>query len=616
MPESNASTPSSDGGQVTPAVARLVADSIGELVGAIAGSVGPDTVAAVAAAVEPVHLAPGERLFRVGDRPDAAYFVVTGRLLISVADGEEERVIRRVGRGQVIGEIGLIDGEARTASVTADRDSVLARLPAAAFEQVAADHPDFMAGLSRIVVHRLTKPRPPVDTVGVVAVAGGSGALTATELAERMTRVMGELGDSVAVTGDALVAELGDGVVTATPGSEEWLRLTDHLDGVEARHRFVVLDAAGEEEWLENAVRHADRVLLVVDGESGDEAARGAAAATSAGRPVWLVAVRPAGSGRPSGSADMVARFGAERVLHVEADVEADLDRVARVAFGMGVGLAFGGGGARGFMHLGAYRALRELGVPIDAVAGTSIGGALGALVADGLAPDAAVAEARSRFKKVLDWTLPLVSMVKGKRIARAITGFIGDADLRDLPIPFLCISTNFTEGTKVIHDSGSAARAVRAGLAIPGVIPPVPHDGDLLVDGGVLDNLPVDALRATGLVGTVIAVDVAPPRGSRARDDFGLSVSGWAALRSKFGRNRRRYPGLSGLLMRSMIIGSMQERDRLLAAGYADLYLDLDARGVSMLAFNEVDSVADRGYELARPRIEEWLAARASGTD
>jgi predicted acylesterase/phospholipase RssA len=273
--------------------------------------------------------------------------------------------------------------------------------------------------------------------------------------------------------------------------------------------------------------------------------------------------------------------------------------------------LVLGGGGARGFAHIGVYRALTELGVPVDAVAGASIGGILGAAIALGLDPGEVTRTAAAGFKNVLDYTLPVVSMVKGARIARALDDAFGGYDIEDLALPFLCVSSNLTTSRRVVHDGGPVITAARAGSAIPGVIPPVPHDGDLLVDGGVLDNLPIGPLRATGLVDTVIAVDVAPPVGPRAREDFGLSVSGWAALRSKFGRHKKRYPGISALLLRSMIVGSMEQRDRLVAAGYADLVLAPDLRGISLLAFDDVEKVVQAGYEAALPEVEVWLQSR-----
>ena len=102
--------------------------------------------------------------------------------------------------------------------------------------------------------------------------------------------------------------------------------------------------------------------------------------------------------------------------------------------------------------------------------------------------------------------------------------------------MPFFCVSTNLTRSRVEVHDRGDPATAIRASVAIPGILPPVPFDGDLLVDGGVLNNLPCDVMRATGMVDRVIAVDLSPPVGPRAHEDFGLSVSGWKALRAQFG--------------------------------------------------------------------------------
>jgi NTE family protein/lysophospholipid hydrolase len=131
------------------------------------------------------------------------------------------------------------------------------------------------------------------------------------------------------------------------------------------------------------------------------------------------------------------------------------------------------------------------------------------------------------------------------------------------------------------------------------------------LIDGGVLNNLPIDIARQKSAKGIVLAVEVAPPRGPGARGDYGLSVSGWKALRSNFGSNRSPYPRMSAVLMRSMITASMRERDSQVQAHLADYYLDLDIRGVSMLDFNDPAGVARRGYEAAMPQLEQWLRSK-----
>jgi predicted acylesterase/phospholipase RssA len=176
-------------------------------------------------------------------------------------------------------------------------------------------------------------------------------------------------------------------------------------------------------------------------------------------------------------------------------------------------------------------------------------------------------------------------------------------------------VSTNLTASRVHVHRRGNVATAIRATTAIPGVMPPVPMGDELLIDGGVLDNLPIDIGRAISPGGLVIASDVTPPGGPQASRDYGLFVSGWKALRARLRRRDHGYPGISTVLMRSMITASMRERRRQLTSGMADCYLELDVQGVSMLDFGDPRSVAQRGYETAMPALTAWLEERdASG--
>jgi NTE family protein len=207
-----------------------------------------------------------------------------------------------------------------------------------------------------------------------------------------------------------------------------------------------------------------------------------------------------------------------------------------------------------------------------------------------------------------MDYTIPLVALVKAGRIARSAEATFGDRTIEDLWRSFFCVSTDLTSSRPFVLRRGSLVKAIRATSAIPGVMPPVPDGDHLLVDGGVLNNLPLDVARDLAPGGQIVAVDVAPPRGPGAHGDFGLSVSGWAALGARLGNRSRSYPGISAILMRSMIVASMRERDNQVASGLADCYLDLDMRGVSILDFGDPASVAMRGYEAAMPILEAWL--------
>jgi predicted acylesterase/phospholipase RssA len=389
------------------------------------------------------------------------------------------------------------------------------------------------------------------------------------------------------------------------------------LDELEAANDHLILEVDRRSPgWSEIALQRADRAVVVLSSRSTKEEERAAkdfvAAARLGGRgELWIAVVREADEPEPRGLSAVTERWSADRVVHLRRGDSGDLARLARLLTGTGTGLVLGGGGARGFAHLGIYKALLEAGVEIDAVAGASIGGILGASIASGKSPDDLIDLAHTRFKGILDYTLPLVSLVKGARITRGINKEFGDMDIEDLALPFLCVSTNLSTSRVEVHDSGPITPATRATVAIPGVIPPVPSNGHLLVDGGVLDNLPIGPLREANLVNTIIAVDLAAPVGPRAKRDFGLSISGWKALGSKLTGRGSRLPGVSGILLRTMIVGSMKLRDDQLDAGMADLVFRPHLSGVSLLAFDDARTVADRGYRWAQEPIAEWLETR-----
>jgi predicted acylesterase/phospholipase RssA len=391
----------------------------------------------------------------------------------------------------------------------------------------------------------------------------------------------------------------------------------EYIEEAETAHDYVVFEADGDRtRWTRRSVTLADRIVVVMSSAPDhDELLRAEKIFTAGPRRArverWLALVQSASTERPSGTAQWVDRLGADRVVHVREGGDADVRRLARLVSGNATALVLGGGGARGFAHLGVWQALEELGVPVDVIAGASIGAPLGAGMALQIPAREMTALAAGLFHGLLDYTVPVVSLIKGERVTRNIASQLGDLDILDLWLPFLCVSTNLTWSRVQVHDRGPLATAVRASVALPGILPPVPYDGDLLVDGGVLNNLPCDVVSATRMVATTIAVDLSPPVGPRAKDDFGLSVSGWKALRSRVVPGSSPYPGLMPVLMRSMITASVRDRDRVLAEGRVDCYLDLHLGGVNLLDFERVEEVAQRGYADARPRLEAWLEGR-----
>lgn len=604
---------------VAMAVRRAEEGELAELLAHHFGIIDEETLTSTCNSVEWRRLRQGEVLLREGDESDSVFFVVRGRLIATTIDplSGERAKIGEAGRGDVVGEMGLLGRTSRTATVTAVRDTVVAGMGEEAFLSLVERQPRMMIELSLRAVARANDPRWHSAPSTVLAVINGTDGpidwlLDGIEAELALHGVVRRLSprrvdlalDSQGIF-DIDRGEIGDVRVS---------RLVHEFE-LEADHLIVeVGDSDGP--WSRRALGMADRALVVASPDLSIERSdliEQLLGGCPAGVARSLALIHPSSDPRPTGSRAVSQRVGADDVIHATKGNAADAARIARVSVGRANTLVLSGGGGRGFAHIGVYRALTELGFPIDMVGGTSMGAVIGTVIGDAQSADEIVAWTERYFPDALDYTLPLVSLTKGNRIARSAAATFGDRDIEDLWLRYFALSTDLTTSRSHVHDTGSVVLAIRATSAIPGVMPPVPFGDALLIDGGVLNNLPMDIARQKAPAGLVVAVDVAPPRGPGAHGDYGLSVSGWDALRSRLRSGRSPYPSISAVLMRSMITASMRSRDDQVLKGLADCYLDLDMRGVSMLEFDHPADVAQRGYETALPLVADWLDSQGA---
>lgn len=597
------------------AIRRAEESELAELLADHFGLVDDDLLMSTCAAVDWRRLGRGEVLISEGDTSDAVYFVVRGRLEATRFDTtlDTEVTLGEASRGDVVGEMGLLGEVPRTATLTAVRDTVVARLEEQAFFGLVDRQPRLMIQVCLNAVARAENRRWHASSSSVLALAV-SDRLDVESVIAGMEKELQRYG-KVGLLSPGRVESLlsAPGVANAGRGEIGDVRLSKLVHELELESDHMILDVGRTPgPWARRVLGMADQLLVVVPHDlTRAEASQVSDMIESESHDVHrtVVITHPPSAEPPVGSGRLRDRFNGSEVIHIEHDSAADLARLARVTVGRGNALVLGGGGGRGFAHIGVLRALEELDIPIDIVGGASIGGIIGSVIADAWQADRIVDWAGMHFSKALDYTIPVVSLIKGRRIARSAESTFGDRELEDLWHTFFCVSTNLSAARIHLHRTGSIAAALRATSAIPGVMPPVPFGQDLLVDGGVLNNLPIDVARKLTPHGHVIAVDVAPVRGPGAHGDFGLSVSGWEALRSSIASNGKRYPKMAAVLMRSMISASMRERDIQTDAGLADCYLDLDMRGVAILDFDDPSGVAERGYEAALPTLEAWNA-------
>jgi NTE family protein len=302
-----------------------------------------------------------------------------------------------------------------------------------------------------------------------------------------------------------------------------------------------------------------------------------------------------------------MAHCQARQIHHIQSGN--DIHRLARMLTGNAVGLVLSGGGARGFAHIGVIKALRESGIPIDHCGGTSIGSIVASGVAAGWDDEQLVKRFRRTFvdqNPIGDYTLPLISLASGRRVSRLLRREVGDIDVEDLALPFFCISADLATAGMVVHRSGPLWRCLRASVAIPGVLPPVFQDQQILVDGGLVNHLPVDVMRGFGR-GRVIGVDVGSKSSLAACEDVD-ELSVLERLRLVRGR---RAPNILQLLLSA---GSMSTKLASVANRQeCSVMLTPQLEGIDILDWRAFDRAIDAGYRSTLERLDAIKAALES---
>ncbi len=553
----------------------------------------PNVLDRIADAAQWLSLPGGAALFEAGESADALYVILSGSLAVLTAAGRERgRFLARLAAGDTVGEMGLISGRPRMAHVVALRNTELARISAQAFNDVLRRDPEAMWHIAQLMVERL-------ERMDAMPQAHLRGASTFTVLPQSLE--VDFAGFSTALVKALAAFGRAELVwsVRADTQTSQW------FNNIEAANDFVVYVAdPTPSRWTKLCERQADALLLLARADS--PAGRWGALRwphDNSLTPQRLELVLAHDTGIETGAA---ARWLADLpdIPHHHVQSPSDYARLARVLTGRAVGLVLSGGGARGFAHIGAVKALRAAGIPLDLVGGTSMGGILGAAVAGHWS----VAELTDRFRHYFvesnplsDYTLPFVSLVSGRKVSRMLFEAFGELSIEDLPLSFFCVSSNLTTGYPYVHRHGELWRALRASVSVPGVLPPVVHAGQVLVDGGAMNNLPVDIMLERG-GGPVIGCDSGADRAfTTSGGDLDVPQP-WQFLR--WIRARRQLPSIFQILWRTGMVGSTT----LTAAqrGRTDLLLRPPLADIDMLDWQAFERAIQAGYDYTARRLDE----------
>ena len=570
------------------------------------------TLVWLARQLEPVHAQAGDTVIAEGDPGDGLYVLLSGRLRVSVtaAPSGEERVLHDLGRGAVIGEIALLSDRPRSATVRAVRDSDLLLLRTASFKALIEQNPGFLAQVARLLIERLLavdRPQPHAGNRAIAVVPAGPDPTRATAIADALAEQLERAGTTARLDSAEVDRRLGPGAAERGPDHPRRHEVTGWLDTVERGHDHVVyLTDPDDTEWSRLCLSQSDVVLLAGGGTDPRLGAVEARALAATWLRCELVLTHRS---RPGGTARWLAERPVADYHHVRdgppGDTARDVARLARMVTGTACGVVLGGGGPRGFAHLGVLHALELAGVPVDVVGGTSIGAVMGALWAQGLPHAERVERALRAFTRsgpLMSPTLPLVAISSGNRVDRLLAEFFGGTSIENLPLRFFCVSANLTRAEEVIHERGELWRAIRASLSLPGIFPPVYYDGDLLVDGGALDNVPTEVMRARVGGGTVIAVDISPAVEPMTVAPFGPGLSGWKVLADRLNplSPPRPVPSVLDIVSRANGLSGTRAQRVTLGGEHVDLLLHPPVPAIGAYDFKAGAALIETGYRHA----------------
>ena len=582
---------------------------------ALLGEMEPAALTLLHQHLEWVTLAGGQTLMAQGEPGDSMYLMISGRVRAYVrGDDGVERLVREMARGQVIGEMSLYTDEPRSASVVAIRDSVLVRLDKQAFHALLSSSARLSVLLTRQIIHRLQNPQARFQLARpvIIALMPVTADVDLPSFADQLAAALSR-NARVCVVDAARVDQAlqQPGLAQSEPGDPVADRaIGNWLDQIEAAHDYVLLLAEDRPSaWTRHCSRRCDELLLLADADHPPElhANERGCLMQRQGRSEasqTLVLLHPADRRCPQDTRQWLNRRPVSGHLHIRPALDRDMARLARVLSCTAVGLVLAGGGARGCAHLGVYQALQESGIEIDFVGGTSIGAVMAALVATDrpLAEVMSVARRAFSVNPTGDFNLlPLMSLIKGRRLQRVVAKAIDElvgfaADSEDLWKNFYCVASNFSQASEVVITRGGLLQAILASIAIPGALPPVLRDGDLLCDGGTFNNYPVDVMRGQRGVGKVIGVDLSAgkPRPIELEDMPGS----WALLRDRFRPKRqRRYrlPSMLSYLMNVTVLYSASRKGQ--AQRLTDLHFNPPLPRVGMLQWERFDHIVVQGH-------------------
>ncbi len=566
-----------------------------------------------------IYLHKNKILFRQGSLADGLYVLVSGKLsVILQSQHQVKKIIGEINVGETTGELGELTHGRRSATIKALEDSILLKLSSKEFKELCQNYPSVIHEIINTLAARTH------NILQLFSSEEGTVKKHIVLVPASKKTVLKDFAEKIA----AQAAHLSDVVV-----------FSDYDEKFREHHNT--------EAKLQRAIDESEKkdkaILYLLESYSS-------ALATAAFKKVDKIYIVGNGSAKPYISRFILEKFTAKKIAdrikpelillhektehlpqytsrwlklakfalyhHVRINLDKDYQRVLRFIRGKALGLVLGGGGIRSWAHLGALRALHECNIPIDAIGGTSGGAIVAGYYAmyesyeDIHSALAELSEVTRKTVSVKNLTWPAISLFSSKTYTQQQRKMFASARIENLWLPFFCISCNLSNDTQVIHRGGYLWKAIRSSTSVPGVFPPVVIKGKLHLDGGILNNLPVDIMKKSVMgIENVVAVELTHSYRDDNEYNFPPVLTFGKAMMAKLGWGYQEYkfPPFVDTFLKSLLAGSSAKQKENGLVADVLISPDLSQFGLLNISKKHENELIELGYQAALQAIQKW---------
>ncbi|QEY50712.1 cyclic nucleotide-binding and patatin-like phospholipase domain-containing protein [Legionella longbeachae] len=546
-------------------------------------------------------------LIKKGEHTNDLYILIKGRLFYQVTDAEDNVTYQgEMNEGSIIGEMSLLSDLPRSAHVYTLRDSIILKLSKNNFLKLSKSYPELLNKITQFTIKRLTNSLqgvpPPTSRNKSIAIIP-IRPIPDFEFQLQDIIFRHSYGEKILLLTSRCL-EIQKNFLDANGNMSNEGILWINQQEKEFSFIFYLADETLTN-WTKFCIRQADSLAFLAIAEEHDydlsevENYIIESQHHFAKRSILLIMHNT--PTRPSNTQNWLQKRSVNAHYHLRKNTTAGISRMMRIFTDNTISLVLSGGGARGLAHIGVYRLLEERGIPVDYIAGTSMGAMLAATFAMGYNSSEIfdlVEEYLIKGAKI-DFTFPYIAIAAGKRAADNLRRLYGEKNqIEDLWLNYFCVSTDLISQNSYVHDRGLLWESIRSSISLPFIYPPVAFNDKLLIDGGVLNNIPIDVMRRYSNSSKIIASNISSKHSFKPTP-LPYSLSGWKLLYNKFLGKKTLPISLGELVLQLLTISSQQNTERVMSM--ADYGISLKVEQFGILDFKKYKEITDAGYQQAK---------------